>query len=159
MKQYRITTANFRLEGESGDPDAFMDAEQLAELKKLAGISPLSETTTNIQQDSDEPFSPVGAVNNSTSQKRQIEKDLNIKTGSDEWFRLYFARPELTGEKPVGDELPTSEPNPSYLLGDNGLPNSDKVSALADKLEKKWAAMKQAHEQDTQAANASRPKY
>jgi|LauGreDrversion4_2_1035121.scaffolds.fasta_scaffold197709_2 hypothetical protein len=152
MKQYKITSANFYNEGDTGNPDAFMDPRDLAELKQLAGIGSLLETTTNIQQDHEEPFSPVGAVNNSMSQKRQIEKNLNIKTGTDEWFRLYFARPELTGEKPVGDDLPDTEPNPSYLLDKDGLPDAGKVETLADKLEKRWQNEK------NQAAN-SKPKY
>lgn len=153
MRQYRVTSANFYQEGESGNPDAFMDPQELAELKKLAGINSLVETSLNIQQDHDEPFSPVGAVNNNLSQKRQIEKDLNIKTGTPEWFRLYFARPELTGEKPIGDDLPDTEPNPSYMLDKNGLPDADKVESLADKLEKRWQNEK------NQAASDSNPKY
>ncbi len=153
MKQYKITSANFYNEGDTGNPDAFMDPRDLAELKKLAGINSLLETTTNIQQDHEEPFSPVGAVNNSMSQKRQIEKNLNIKTGTDEWFRLYFARPELTGEKPIGDDLPDTEPNPSYMLDKDGLPDADKVESLADKLEKRWQNEK------NQAAKDSNPKY
>lgn len=153
MKQYKVTSANFYQAGESGDPDAFMDPTALAELKKLAGINSLIETSLNVPQDTEEPFSPVGAVNNNLSQKRQIEKDLNIKTGTDEWFRLYFARPELTGEKPVGDEMPDTEPNPSYMLDKEGLPDADKVASLADKLEKRW------QQEKSQAATASNPKY
>lgn len=137
MKQYRITSGNFVQEGETGAPDAFMDAGELARLKQLAGLSPLLEMSHNVPVENEEPFSPVGAVPTSVSQKRQIEKQLNIKTGTPEWFRLWFARPELTGEKPVGDEKPASEPNPSYLLDKSGLPDTDKVATLADKLEKK----------------------
>lgn len=144
MKQYKVTSADF-VPQNPGVPDAFMDSAELTRIKQLAGLYTLVETTTNIQQDSDEPFSPVGAVNNNMSQKRQIEKNLNIKVGTPEWFRLYFARPELTGEKPIGDEKPESEPNPRYLLDKDGLPDSGKVSDLADELD--------------QAANDSNPKY
>lgn len=152
MKQYRVTSDDF-VPKNPGVPDAFMDSVDLTRLKQLAGVYKLVETSVNVQQDHDEPFSPVGTVNNNLTQKRQIEKQLNIKTGTPEWFRLYFARPELTGEKPVGDDLPETEPNPSYLLGDDGLPDSDKVAKLADKLEKRW------HDEKHQAATASNPKY
>lgn len=137
MKQYRITSANFVEEGSTGDPDAFMDPTDLARLKQLAGLNPLLEMSHSIPVDAEEPFSPVGAVPNDISSKRQIEKQLNIKTGTPEWFRLWFAKPELTGEKPVGDEKPESDPNPRYLLDKQGLPDSDKVANLADKLNKK----------------------
>ena len=43
MKQYRITQADFVLPGESGDADAVMDTNDLAEIKKLAGITGLLE--------------------------------------------------------------------------------------------------------------------
>lgn len=145
MKQYKITSTDFVPQGETGEPNAFMDPADLARIKQLAGINSLVETTLNIQQDTDEPLSPIGAVNNNLSQKRQIEKSLNIKVGTPEWFRLYFARPSLTGEKPVGDEMPESEPNPRYLLDKDGLPDSGKVSDLADKL--------------NQAATDCKPKY
>ena len=34
------------------------------------------------------------------AQRRQIERERNIKPGTDAWFRLWFAKPELTGERP-----------------------------------------------------------
>jgi hypothetical protein len=83
-------------------------------------------------------ISPVGTVGDTpTGTKRQIEKDLNIKVGTPEWFRLYFARPELTGEKPVGDEKPESEPNPRYLLDKDGRANPDRVQDLSAELDRK----------------------
>jgi hypothetical protein len=36
-------------------------------------------------------------------EKRKLEKANNIKPGTPEWFQLWFSRPYLTGEKPVGD--------------------------------------------------------
>jgi hypothetical protein len=39
MKQYKITTADFITPGETGDLDAMFDADDLAALKKAAGIS------------------------------------------------------------------------------------------------------------------------
>jgi len=38
MKQYRITSEHFVAPGETGDADAFIDPQQLQELKKLAGL-------------------------------------------------------------------------------------------------------------------------
>ena len=59
----------------------------IAELKKLAGIGPTMEnpsiTSTNL---------------------RKKEKEFNIKPGDPEWFRLWFAKPKMTGEMPYKKE-------------------------------------------------------
>ena len=38
MKQYRYTSENFVHQGETGDADAVMDAQDLYQIKKLAGL-------------------------------------------------------------------------------------------------------------------------
>ena len=59
--------------------------DSLADIKKLAGIgetsmgAELSQHSTNL-----------GA----------IQREKNIQPGTDEWFRLWFAKPKLTGETP-----------------------------------------------------------
>jgi hypothetical protein len=115
MKQYRITSANFVSPGETGDPDAFMAEDELAALKRLAGIGTLglledytagghdmqNGTPNNADQDSP---SPVGSnISITGMEKRRLEKANHIKVGSPEWFQLWFSKPYLTGEKPVGD--------------------------------------------------------
>ena len=71
-----------------------MDFEkQLQQLKILAGIY--------------KPYAP-----RKLSKKTYLIlelKSLNYKrsiiyNGTDEWFRLWFAKPHLTGEKPIGDK-------------------------------------------------------
>jgi hypothetical protein len=34
---------------------------------------------------------------------RRIERERNIKPGTQEWFRLWFAKPTLTGERPYDE--------------------------------------------------------
>lgn len=107
MKEYRFTSQNFILPGESGDTDAVMDPQDLAELKKLAGITPLGETALDNSQNPNRinPLSPVGSnISVTGTEKRQLEKQHGIRPGTDEWFKLWFSRPYLTGEKPVGDD-------------------------------------------------------
>ena len=36
------------------------------------------------------------------SEKAKIQRERKIKPGTDEWFRLWFAKPHLTGETPFG---------------------------------------------------------
>ena len=61
----------------------------LADLKKLAGV------TTNRDTLQGSNISITG------SEKGQLMRQHNIKPGTDEWFRLWFSRPYLTGEQPI----------------------------------------------------------
>jgi hypothetical protein len=115
MKQYRITSGAFVLPGESGDSDAVMDARDLQELKKLAGLGnelledyytagghdPQIDAPNNTDQASP---SPVGSnISITGMEKRRLERENNIKPGTPEWFQLWMSLPYLSGEKPIGD--------------------------------------------------------
>ena len=64
-----------------------MDIE---ELKRLAGID------NNTQEDYlGENLSYVGTA------KAEYQRKHNIKPGTPEWFKLWFAQPKLTGENPM----------------------------------------------------------
>ena len=60
------------------------------ELKRLAGIDKPQE-----DQSMGENLSITG------TEKAQYQRKHKIKTGSPEWFKLWFARPKLTGENPM----------------------------------------------------------
>lgn len=66
-------------------------------LKQLAGINEFKGYVKY------SPESAFGGSNCSLTgtEKRQIERTQNIKPGTDEWFKLWFSKPYLTGEKPV----------------------------------------------------------
>ena len=122
MKQYRITSANFVAPGETGDPDAFMAPDDLAQLKKLAGMDTLglledyspgdSDPKINAMMTADQNVpSPVGSnISVTGMDTRNLEKQNHIKPGTPEWFRLWFSKPYLTGEKPVGDAPASKTP-------------------------------------------------
>jgi hypothetical protein len=61
--------------------------DELAKLKKLAGIK--TESYGQVTSERATHF-------------RQIEREKNIQPGTDEWFQLWFSKPLLTGEMPVG---------------------------------------------------------
>ena len=97
MKQYRYSSADFVTPGESGDPDAIMDDNDLRELRRLAGLNedlggPEADNVAKIpNEQGTNPMSPVGA-NPSTkaNEKRKKEKELGIRVGDDAWFKLWF---------------------------------------------------------------------
>ena len=62
----------------------------LDKLRKLAGIN-----KTDQEQSVGENLSYVGTA------KAQYQRKHKIKPGTDEWFRLWFAQPKLTGENPM----------------------------------------------------------
>ena len=60
----------------------------LQTLRKLAGV----ET---------DPGSMGENISITGTEKAQYQRKHNIKSGSPEWFKLWFARPKLTGENPM----------------------------------------------------------
>ena len=57
--------------------------DSIDDLKKLAGVN--ENVNTHIDT----------GVN-----RGQIMRERNIKPGTEEWFKLWFSQPKLTGEKP-----------------------------------------------------------
>lgn len=60
--------------------------DSLDDLKKLAGVG----TQTSYGESMSQHGTNLG----------QIQREHNIQPGTDEWFKLWFAKPKLTGEKP-----------------------------------------------------------
>jgi hypothetical protein len=58
--------------------------DNIDDLKRLAGIG------TSMGEEMSEQGTNLG----------QIQRERNIQPGTEEWFRLWFAKPKLTGEKP-----------------------------------------------------------
>ena len=62
----------------------------IEDLKRLAGIdNPGGDASMG------ENLSYIGTA------KSQYQKKHNIQPGTDEWFKLWFAKPKLTGENPM----------------------------------------------------------
>jgi hypothetical protein len=64
---------------------------ELEQIKKLAGINEFKGLT------------PYGGSNISVTgnEKGKLMKKHDIQPGTDAWFKLWFSRPYLTGEKPI----------------------------------------------------------
>ena len=43
------------------------------------------------------------------TEKRELERKHDIQPGTQEWFRLWFSRPYLTGETPIGENFANGE--------------------------------------------------
>jgi hypothetical protein len=71
-----------------------MKIDEIYKLKRLAGI--LDREGNIVDSDDESNISITG------SDKGRVQREKNIKPGTDEWFKLWFSRPHLTGEKPTG---------------------------------------------------------
>ena len=85
--------------------DPFKQAKLMNGFNNLKSVS-LPETKT----DSIDDLKKLAGINENTSLGEEIsrqstnlgkiQRERNIQPGTDEWFRLWFAKPKLTGEKP-----------------------------------------------------------
>jgi len=111
MKQYRITSANFVPQGETGDADAFIDPHELNELKRLAGM-PIAESGMGVngagavngldirtpQASETGITSPVGSNISTTAKERNdMMQKYHARPGTDLWFIINFSKPYLNG--------------------------------------------------------------
>jgi len=101
MKQYRITSENFVLQGETGDADAVMDAQDLYQIKKLAGLvseASVGGVPTTPMAAEDGIISPVGSNISKTAEDRNaLIHKYHATPGSDLWFIINFTKPYLNG--------------------------------------------------------------
>lgn len=92
MKQYRVSAADFQ-QHDPAVPDAHLDQRDLANLQRLAGID----------RSADKPnFDEGSNISKTANEKAQLMKKYKIQPGTQAWFQLWFSKPYLTGEPPVG---------------------------------------------------------
>lgn len=73
-----------------------MKMDDIYKLKYLAGITDKQGNTLDEKALEGSNLSIIG------SEKARIQREKKIQPGTNEWFKLWFARPRLTGEKPTG---------------------------------------------------------
>ena len=87
MKQYRITTDN--LNQDSPD-DCFLDKnDPVYEIKSLQYLAGLGHSA-RLHEYKVEQGSNISVTGN---EKAQLQRELNIRPGDLEWFKLWFSRP------------------------------------------------------------------
>jgi hypothetical protein len=64
----------------------------LDDLRRLSGITSSHETEINKGSN----------ISLTGMEKSQLMKKHNIQPGTPEWFQLWFSRPYMTNEKPIG---------------------------------------------------------
>jgi hypothetical protein len=103
-EKFKISSKDFADKTPEIEEAVLSADDPIHDIKRLAGLS----EATNIYEESPSAnqsgaMSPVGSnISITGMEKQRLEKEHNIRPGSPEWFRLWFSRPYLTGEKPVG---------------------------------------------------------
>lgn len=96
MKQYRITTEHLN---NSSDDDCYLAPDdpvhELKAIQYLAGLG----ADARLHEMRAKQGSNISVTGMS---KQELERKHNIKPGTQEWFKLWFSLPYMTGEKPVG---------------------------------------------------------
>ena len=71
--------------------------DELDQIKRLAGVNKF-QGLVEYSVDQGSNISMTG------TEKAQIQREQNIKPGDLEWFKLWFSKPYLTGEQPIGNK-------------------------------------------------------
>ena len=84
--------------------DPFKQSQLMNGFDKLKSVSTLDQNINSI--DELKKLAGIGATSMGEEMSHQgtnlgqIQRERNIQPGTDEWFRLWFALPKLTGETP-----------------------------------------------------------
>ena len=101
MKQYHITTDNIP---QDSDEDAYIAPDdplnELKVIQYLAGLG--SEARLQEYRAHNAEINKGSNISATAAEKVQLMKQHNIKPGSPEYIKLWFSRPYLTSEPPIG---------------------------------------------------------
>jgi hypothetical protein len=96
MRQYRISTSDLN---QDSDEDCYLAPDDpIHELKALAGLGGLGGEA-RLHEYRASQGSNISVTGDS---KGDLMRQNNIRPGTPEWFQLWFSKPYLTGEKPLG---------------------------------------------------------
>jgi hypothetical protein len=81
-------------------PDAVMEDNDLANIKRLAGLTDLNAGRLQEYKGEGSVSTEGSNISKTAMEKSDYQHKHNIQPGTPEWFRLWFSKPYLTGEKP-----------------------------------------------------------
>ena len=101
MKQYKITSSDTIPDSPEdcylSPDDPIQEIKRLQYLGGLGGEQRLAE-----YRQSQKTINNGSNISKTGTEKAQLARQHDIKPGTPEWFKLWFSRPYLTGEKPIG---------------------------------------------------------
>lgn len=101
MKQYRIATDHLN---QDSSEDAYLapndPIHELKAIQYLAGLG--AEARLQEYRAHTKEINKGSNISLTGMEKAELMRKHNIRPGTPEWFQLWFSRPYLTNEKPVG---------------------------------------------------------
>jgi hypothetical protein len=101
MKQYKITTDNIP---QDSPDDAYLAPDdpihELKVIQYLAGLG--GQVRLQEYRAHQNEINKGSNITVTAMEKVKLMKENDIRPGTPEWFRLWFSRPYLTHEKPIG---------------------------------------------------------
>jgi len=82
-------------------PEAVLDAnDTIMDIKRLAGVTNLNVGKLQEYKGEGSVSTEGSNVSKTAMEKINYQNQHNVQPGTPEWFRLWFSKPYLTGEKP-----------------------------------------------------------
>jgi hypothetical protein len=104
MKQYKINTENSQSLNNDTDDCVLPEDDYIHELKRLQYLGGLgAEARLSEYRAHQNSINKGSNISTTAAEKVKLMKDNNIKPGTPEYIKLWFSKPYLTGEKPVGN--------------------------------------------------------
>lgn len=74
--------------------------QELQDIKRLAGLTNTNKGELQEYTGIDSVKTEASNLTHTAQEKADYQRDHNIEPGTPEWFKLWFSKPYLTGEKP-----------------------------------------------------------
>lgn len=99
-KEIKLTSADFYKTEDLIENAVLDEADPIHDMMRLAGLS--NNNIGRLQEYKGEGSVVTDGSNMSITANKNIQyqQENNIQPGSPEWFRLWFSKPYLTGERP-----------------------------------------------------------
>jgi hypothetical protein len=102
MKQYYITQENI---AQDSPDDCYLapddPAHQIKRLQFLGGLGGQARLAEYNQQTAQSRLNQGGNITTTAAENARIMREKNIQPGTEEWFKLWFSKPYLTGERKI----------------------------------------------------------
>lgn len=95
MRQIRFTLEDFIGNSDSAIPDAVLSEQDLNNIRVLAGLRPLTTKEPVVKEQ-------IMNMTHTAQVRADYMRTHNIQPGTEDWFRLWFSRPYLTGDTGMG---------------------------------------------------------
>lgn len=96
FKQSRLDQGYTKLKQAKDGMPANTDTYDVSDIKRLAGIG------TGVYSKDSTKLGKGANMSITATEKAKLMKKHNIQPGTQEWFKLWFSLPYMTGEKPYG---------------------------------------------------------